>query len=150
MKITTFVALILSTLTTGSRAETTAENSPEKTAVVAIDRAFEAAYLKGDAKAIADCFTEDAHYTSDNGRTFDGRKAIEENIRGAFAKNKGAKLAIALDSIRLLSPDVLLEMGSTTVTAKGGETNGALYTAVYVKKDGKWKISQHLHPSRPT
>jgi len=149
MKITTFVALILSTLTTGSRAETTAENSPEKTAVVAIDRAFEAAYLKGDAKAIADFFTEDAHYTSDNGRTFDGRKAIEENIRGAFAKNKGAKLAIALDSVRLLSPDVLLEMGSTAVTAKGGETNGALYTAVYVKKDGKWKISQLVETPQP-
>ena len=149
MKITTFVALILSTLTTGSRAETTAENSPEKTAVVAIDRAFEAAYLKGDAKAVADFFTEDAHYTSDNGRTFDGRKAIEENIRGAFAKNKGAKLAIALDSVRLLSPDVLLEMGSTAVTAKGGETNGALYTAVYVKKDGKWKISQLVETPQP-
>jgi hypothetical protein len=28
------------------------------------------------------------------------------------------------------------------VTTKDGETNGALYTAVYLKKDGKWKISQ--------
>src|SRR5262249_31635385 len=119
MKITTFVALILSTLTTGSRAETTAENSPEKTAVVAIDRALEAAYLKGEGKTLAAFLPEEAHYTSYNGRTFDGRKAIEENIRGAFANNKGANLAIALDSVRLLSPDVLLEMGSTTVTAKG-------------------------------
>src|SRR4030095_1274748 len=135
MKIATFVALILPVLAAVSHAEITAENSPEKTAVMAIDRAFEAAYAKGDAKAVADFFTEDAHYTSDNGRTFDGRSAIEGNVRAAFRKYEGAKLAINLDSVRVLSPDVLLERGSTTVTAKDGETNGALYTAVYVRKD---------------
>lgn len=141
MKIIAFLASISAALAV-SHAETAAENSPEKTAVMSIDRAFEAAYAKADAKAVADFFIEDAHYTSDDGRTFDGRTAIEDNIRAAFAKNNEAKLAITLDSVRLLAPDVLLERGSTTVTAKDGETNGALYTAVYVKKDGKWKISQ--------
>jgi len=116
---------------------------------MAIDRAFEAAYAKADAKAIADFFTDDAHYTSDDGHTFDGRAAIEDNVRSAFAKNSGAKLAIVLDSVRLLTPDVLSERGSTTVTAKDGETNSALYTAVYVKKDGKWKISQLVETPRP-
>jgi uncharacterized protein (TIGR02246 family) len=149
MKIATFVALILPVLAAVSHAEITAENSPEKTAVMAIDRAFEAAYAKADAKAVADFFTEDAHYTSDDGRTFDGQTAIENNVRAAFAKNSGAKLAIGLNSVRLLSPDVLLERGSTAVTAKDGESNGALYTAVYVKKDGKWKISQLVETPQP-
>lgn len=149
MKIISFLASISAGLTAVAHAETTAENSPEKTAVMAIDRGFEAAYAKADTKAVADFFTEDAHYTSDDGRTFNGRKAIEDSVRTAFAKNNGAKLAIALDSIRLLAPDVLLEMGSTTVTAKDGATNGALYTAVYVKKDGKWKISQLVETPQP-
>jgi uncharacterized protein (TIGR02246 family) len=149
MKTIAFVASISVGIAAVSHAETASENSPEKTAVVAMDRAFEAAYAKADAKAIADFFTEDAHYTSDNGRTFDGRSAIEDNIRAAFAKNTGAKLAIALDSVRLLAPDVLLERGSTMVTAKDGETNGALYTAVYLKKDGKWKISQLVETGQP-
>ena len=149
MKTIPFLASISAALAVVSHAETTAENSPEKSAVMAIDRAFEAAYAKADTKAVADFFTEDAHYTSDDGRTFDGRTAIEESVRAAFAKNKGAKLAIALDSVRALAPDVLLERGSTTVTAKDGETNGALYTAVYVKKDGKWKISQLIETPRP-
>jgi uncharacterized protein (TIGR02246 family) len=116
---------------------------------MAIDRAFEAAYAKADTKAVADFFTEDAHYISEDGRTFDGRSAIEDSVRAAFAKNNAAKLAIALDSVRLLSPDVVLETGSTTVTAKDGQTNGALYTAVYVKKDGKWKISQLVETPQP-
>jgi uncharacterized protein (TIGR02246 family) len=149
MKITALLASVSAALAAVSHAETTAENSPEKTAVMAIDRAFEAAYAKGDVKAVADFFTEDAHYTSDNGRTFDGRTAIESSVRAAFAKNDGAKLAINLDSVRVLAPDVLLERGSTAVTAKDGETNGALYTAVYVKKGGKWKISQLVETPQP-
>ena len=44
--------------------------------------------------------------------------------------------------MRVLSPEVVMEKGSTTVTAKNGETSGAQYAAIYVKKDGKWKISQ--------
>jgi uncharacterized protein (TIGR02246 family) len=143
------LASISTALAAVSHAETTAANSPEKTAVMAIDRAFEAAYAKADTKAVADFFTEDAHYISDDGRTFHGRSAIEDSVRAAFAKNNGAKLAIALDSVRLLSPDVVLETGSTTVTAKDGQTNGALYTAVYVKKDGKWKISQLVETPQP-
>ncbi|HZS17247.1 MAG TPA: SgcJ/EcaC family oxidoreductase [Candidatus Udaeobacter sp.] len=149
MKTIVFIASISAALAAGSYAETVSENSPEKTAVMAIDRAFEAAYATGNAKAIADFFTEDAHYTSDDGRTFDGRTAIMDNIRAALARNNGAKLAIAADSVRLLAPDVLLESGSTTVTAKNGETNGALYTTVYVKKDGKWKISQLVETPQP-
>ena len=106
MKTIAFLASISAALAVVSHAETTAENSPEKSAVMAIDRAFEAAYAKADTKAVADFFTEDAHYTSDDGRTFDGRTAVEESVRAAFAKNNGAKLAIAPDSVRLLAPDV--------------------------------------------
>ncbi|MGB9475630.1 MAG: SgcJ/EcaC family oxidoreductase, partial [Candidatus Udaeobacter sp.] len=107
MKIIVFLVLISTALAAAAQAETTAENSPEKTAVTAVDRAFEAAYTKADAKAVADFFTDDAHYTSDDGRTFDGRAAIEQNVRAAFARNSGTKLAIMLDSVRLLAPDVL-------------------------------------------
>ena len=149
MKIIAVVASISVALTTVLNAETASENSPEKIAVMAIDRAFEAAYAKGDTKAIAEFFTEDAHYTCDDGRTFDGRAAIENNTRTAFSENNGIKLTIAADSVRVLAPDVLLERGSTTVTGKDGETNGALFTAVYVKKDGKWKISQLVETPKP-
>ena len=149
MKTITVIGSISAVVAAALSAEIAGQDSPEKTAVMAIDRGFEAAYAKGDAKAVAGFFTEDAHYTSDDGRAFEGRSAIEGNVRAAFAKNTGAKLAIVSDSVRLLAPDVLLERGSTTVTSKDGETNGALYTAVYVKKDGKWKISQLVETPQP-
>lgn len=124
-------------------------DSPEKAAIVANDRAFEAAYAKADVKAVADFFTEDAEYTAEDGRTFTGRAAIEESLRAGFLANKGAKLTISADSVRPLSPEILLEKGSTSVTSKAGEESGALYTAIYVKKDGKWKISQLVETPLP-
>jgi uncharacterized protein (TIGR02246 family) len=119
-----------------------AQDSPEQAAIAANDRAYEAAYAKGDVKAMSDFFADDAQYTAGDGSTYDGRAAIEQSIKKTFEGNKGAKLAINLDSVRLLSPEVLMEKGSTTVTGKNGEIGGAQYAAVYVKKDGKWKISQ--------
>jgi uncharacterized protein (TIGR02246 family) len=124
-------------------------DTPEKTAVLANDRAYEAAYAKADVKALAGFFAEDAEYTSDEGRTFTGRAAIEESIRAAFLANKGSKLAINVDSVRVLGPEAVLEKGSTSVTSKSGESSGALYTAIHVKKDGKWKISTLVETPLP-
>jgi uncharacterized protein (TIGR02246 family) len=126
------------------------DTPPERAAVMANDRAYEAAYAKADVQAVADFFAEDAEFVSEDGRTFSGRKEIEDSIRAAFTANKGAKLVINMDSVRVLSPDVVLEKGSTAVTYKSGEIDGALYTAIYVKKDGKWKISHLVETPLPT
>jgi uncharacterized protein (TIGR02246 family) len=123
-------------------AEAAPAPSAEATAVAAVDRAYEAAFAKGDAKAIAALFTEDAEFTSDDGRTVSGRAAIETMSRAAFQSNKGATLAIDSGSVRLLAPGVAVQKGSTSVTGKDGETSGALFTAVLVEQDGKWKYSQ--------
>lgn len=144
---TTFLSLISAALTicnglaqpAGEKAD---GGAPETAAIIAGDRAYEAAYAKGDAVGVAAFFTEDAEYTSDDGRTFSGRSAIEDILKSAFALNKGAKIAISADSVKVLTPEVVVEKGSTLVTSGTGEVSGALYTAVYVKKDGKWKISQ--------
>lgn len=115
---------------------------PEQTTVAKIDRAYEAAFEKGDAKAIAELFTEDAEFTPENGRVFSGRAAIEEMSRAAFLANKGAKLVIDTDSVRLVAPGVIVQKGRTNVTSKDGEAGGSLYAAVLVQKEGAWKYSE--------
>jgi hypothetical protein len=47
-----------------------------------------------------------------------------------------------MESVRMLAPEVLLEKGTTMVTPNDGDVSESLYTAIYVKKDGEWKISQ--------
>lgn len=125
------------------------EMTPEMAAVLANDRAYEAAHAKGDVAALAAMFTEDAEYTSEEGRAFSGRPAIEACLRDAFCTHKGSKLTIRTDSVKPLSADVLVEKGSTTVISRTGEVAEALFTAVHVKKDGKWKISEVVETAMP-
>jgi uncharacterized protein (TIGR02246 family) len=124
--------------------------SPERAGVEANDRAYEAAYAKSDVKALADFFADDADYTAEDGRAFSGREAIAESIKAGLMANRGSKLAIATDSVRVLAPETVLQKGTTTVTAKSGESSSALFTAIHIKKDGKWKISQLIESPLPT
>lgn len=122
---------------------------PEMAAVLAKDRAYEEAYAKADVTALSAFFTDDAEYTSDDGRSFSGNAAIAACLRSAFAADKGAKIAIKADSVKVLTPDVAVEKGATIVTSKSGDESEALYTAVYLKKDGNWKMSQLVETPMP-
>lgn len=130
-------------------AETAAESSPEKAAAESGASAYEAAYAKGEAAALAEFFAEDAEYVSGEGRSWNGRSEIEAGLRATLASAKGSKLAIQVDSVRPLGPEVFIEKGSTSVTSKSGEVSGALYTAILQKREGKWKIAQLLESPIP-
>jgi len=119
-------------------------------AVVSHEKEFEAAYARGDAKSIAGFFTEDADYTTEDGRFLNGRAAIQSAFEDAIANNPGAKLDIVVQSVRPLTDDVVEERGSTTVTGTDGSTDSALYTAIQVRKDGKWFISELTETDAPT
>jgi uncharacterized protein (TIGR02246 family) len=120
MKTSFSLVIAAALVASAAIAQKSPDNSPEKAAVVANDKAYEAAYAKGDVKALADFFTDDAEYTADDGRTFSGRAGIEAAIRDSLAANRGSKLAIEVDSVRVLAPEVVLERGSTTVKVPPG------------------------------
>ena len=93
------------------------ENQPtdaDKASQSQVD-SYVAAFNKGDARALAALYAEDTQYTSDEGVAVVGRGAVLENLTKFFAKNKGAKLEVRVDSARFLTPDVLLEKGFATV-----------------------------------
>ena len=150
MKTAVLVAVVLSAFASANAAPAPADTPPEKAAVLANARAYEAAYAKGDAKALADFFTDDAEYTGEDGNSSTGRAEIEEALKAGLKSNRGGKIAIEVGSVRLLSPEVISEKGRTTVTNKAGEPNSSLYTAISVKKDGKWKISQLVESPVPS
>jgi uncharacterized protein (TIGR02246 family) len=130
-------------------AQKPSEQPPEKAEIDAQARAYEKAYAQGDAKTLAAFFTDDAEYTGEDGNSIAGRDAIESALGGALKARKGGTIAIEVNSVRTLAPEVLVEKGATTVTAKDGETSSSLYTAINVKKDGKWKISQLVESPVP-
>ena len=106
--------------------------------------AYVAAFNKGDAKALAAMYAEDAQYTSEDGEAVIGRAAVAEGLAKFFTQNKGAKLDVRIESARFLTPEVLIEKGLSTI---GEETTR--YVCNYVKKDGAWLISDLSETTLP-
>src|SRR5262249_13442056 len=77
---------------------------------------FIAAFEKGDAKAVASFWTENADYVDQTGREYKGRAAIQKMYEKFFAGKKGMKLNIIVLSARMVGTDVAIEDGITEVT----------------------------------
>lgn len=103
---------------------------------------FVAAFQKGDANAVAACWTPDGDYMDLNGRLLKGREAIAADFAELFAENKGLTVRIEVLSVQFPTPDTAIEDGVTSVMAPtGGLPNRAHYTNTFVKRDGKWLLS---------
>nr|WP_303652545.1 SgcJ/EcaC family oxidoreductase [Paludisphaera mucosa] len=116
-----------------------------KTAAEAEIRAFDAAFVdwynKGDAKALASLYTEDADVFEADGARYRGRDLIERSYTETIAAQKGAKLTLEIESIRPLSADVVKEEGRSLTTLATGAVVPRFYTALFVKSDGRWLIA---------
>lgn len=118
------------------------EGNADEAAIRAAAQAYAKAFEAGDAQALAAAYTSDAEYVDDLGRAFHGRQAIEKHFALGFKEQSGAKLELTIGSIRMLSPDVALEGGSSRVKPAIGRPGPLIkYSAVQVKRDGKWLIS---------
>lgn len=103
---------------------------------------FARAHAAADAQAVAAHFTPDAEYVDEQGNAFHGRAAIEGVVRRFFEENPGAQLEVNIESIRVLSPGVALEDGTSTVTLPDGKTaSHCRYAAVHARADGEWQIA---------
>jgi uncharacterized protein (TIGR02246 family) len=128
-----------------------AKSPPDKPQPAADDdavRAIEAsaedfvrAYNAHDAKALAACFAERAQFIDEEGELVDGRDAIEKNFADLFEKEPNVWLAIDVDSIRMLTPNVAIEEGSVRSAASPDEPHDTShYVAVHIKKDNRWLV----------
>jgi uncharacterized protein (TIGR02246 family) len=123
--------------------------SPELTAITNLAADYQKAYNAGDAKALAQFFTDDTQYTDENGQLTQGRSGLEQLLSDTFAENKGATIDIQVNSLRPLGSDVFEENGLTMVTSPTGEKDSSSYTAIYVKKDDKWLIARLIESPAP-
>lgn len=104
--------------------------------------AFIAAFEKGDANALADFWTEDGDYVDQAGHALKGRKAIAAAFEKQFAVAKGAKLHITTTALHVVNGDLAIEDGVTEIVYPNDiPPTAAHYTAIHVKKDGKWQLA---------
>lgn len=117
------------------------DNTDEKKVRESAD-AFVTAYNAHDAKAVSELFALKAEFTDEDGNLIKGREAIEQDFATMFTKFPGCKIAVDIDSIRVLTPNIALEEGvvrGQPVPDAGENVSG--YVAVHVKIDGRWQIA---------
>jgi len=116
--------------------------SPELAAARETAAAYVAAYNKGDAAAVAALFAVDAEWISNEGVQTSGRAAIEALLKSVFADSKGRTIALGIEAARRITDDVFSVRGEATVSDPDGSSAVNEFTAVHVKRDGKWAITE--------
>jgi uncharacterized protein (TIGR02246 family) len=115
---------------------------PDKTVPIrATANDFVSAFNKGDAKAVAALWTATGTETDEQGTTFKGRQAIEEQYAALFKAQPDARIAVEIHSIDMPAPNVAVEDGIATVMAKGVPPSASRYTAVHVLEGGRWQMA---------
>lgn len=129
----------------GSAAAKSAEKpalTPDQQSVLAVSDAFDKAFDKGDIATLSGLFADDVRIVDEAGEVYEGKDAAKELYATGFEKQPGAKIETLVDSIRLITPEVAVEDGQSVFTPPDGDPITTTYQAVYVKKEGAWKLSQ--------
>lgn len=158
-----FVSIALVVIATGvataqdkpaAGAATPTSNLPEAADKVirATATAFAEAFNRADAKAVAALWTPEGDFIDEAGTVTRGQEALEKKYADFFAANPGAQMTIAIDSLRALGPDTVVEEGRATVTlAPSGPATSGRYTAIHVRRDSKWLMASVRDlPATPT
>jgi uncharacterized protein (TIGR02246 family) len=118
------------------------EKTPDGHPAVTVSLAYQEAFNAGRADQLAALPARDAAWVDSNGTVHSGRDAIRAVLSKAFAAAPGRTIEFAVEQVRPLGEDVLLETGSSIVTGPDGERATSAYTTVYAKDGDDWRIAQ--------
>lgn len=125
-----------------------ADRAADEAAIRASAQAYAAAFTRRDAKALAAFWAPDAVHAVD-GKKVTGREAIEKAFAAVFAEAGDARLQVKINSLRFVTDDVAIEDGTALVRRPGEATEESTYTAVHVRKDGKWLLDSVRETESP-
>ena len=138
---TCFLTLIALSVVAAAPASTQDAATGENPAA-AVARAYQEAFNAGQPDKLAALHTDDATWVDSDGSSLSGRDAIRAALSKAFAAAPGRTIEFAVDQVRPLGDDVILEKGSSIVTGPDGEQSASFYTTVYAKEGDQWRIAQ--------
>ena len=121
------------------------EKSPEIAGLEKAAKDYVAAFNNKDAAAVAALFTENGEITDLNATDVtSGRAEIQARYEAIFAGPKAPKIALEVDSVRLVGPGLAIEDGTVHSTPPGEDPvpSSLDYTAVLLKNEaGVWQIA---------
>jgi uncharacterized protein (TIGR02246 family) len=144
--VTAFVAACLA-----SASIAVADQAADEATIRANAAKYVESYNRRDSKTMASMWSPEAVYIDDEtGEKAVGHDAIAKQLDHEFAGAEDAKLTIHVDSIDFVSPNVAIEKGTAEVTYGKRPAEKSGYTAVHVKRDGKWLLDRVSEVEEPT
>lgn len=123
----------------------TAASAPDMTALSQAAADFVLAYNNKDAKALAELFTEAGEMSDLMGEEIvSGRAAIQAHYEEIFAGEDVPAMAVEVDSVRLVAPNLAIEDGTVHLTPpeKDAPPRSTTYTATLLRNEaGVWQIA---------
>jgi uncharacterized protein (TIGR02246 family) len=130
-----------------------ADQAEDEAAIRKNAEAYVAAYNKRDAKGVAAMWSPDAVYMDPStGEAAVGHEEIEKVFTDVLADLGDGKLEVEVNSVEFVSPNVAIENGTARIVRPNGEPEESNYSAVNVKRDGKWmldRVSEEEPPAPP-
>jgi len=128
------------------------ENPGEKAPVSANEKelrdagqAFAEAFNRGDAKALAEQWTEAGEYSNENGVFLKGRPAIQKAYESWLATHTKPTIKVKIDKVRVLSKDAVWVEGALEFQGHpDGPPEHSRFKTLRVREDGKWLIAESL------
>ncbi len=119
-----------------------ARSEDVRAAVDAGNRAFTAAFLRGDAAAAAALYTEDAQVIAPGAPVAKGRQAIAAFWQGSI--DSGIRdVALRTDEVESAG-DLACETGTVRLVAKDGAASEERYVVVWKKVGGQWMLHRDI------
>jgi uncharacterized protein (TIGR02246 family) len=134
-----FLTLAVAIYLASTTAAAWADQAADEATIRANAAKYVESYNRRDSRTMASMWSPEAIYIDEE----TGEKAVGHE---AIAK----QLTIHIDSIDFLSPNVAVEKGAADVTYSKAKPEKSQYTAVHVKRDGKWLLDRVSETEEPT
>jgi uncharacterized protein (TIGR02246 family) len=114
----------------------------DEAAVRALVEQYQQAFNSNDPAKAVDVYAEHAVFVDETGRTLEGKPEIAKALTGGGSAANRVHLALTVEAVRFIKPDVALMRGRSTATggdvpAGGGSGHWAV---VAMKMAGQWKV----------
>jgi uncharacterized protein (TIGR02246 family) len=146
-----FLTVVVATCLASATSTARADQAADEATIRANAAKYVESYNRRDSKTMASMWSPEAVYIDDEtGERAVGHDAIAKQLDHEFAGAEDAKLTIHIDSIDFLSPNVAVEKGTAEVTYSKAKPEKSEYSAVHVKRDGKWMLDRVSEVAEPT
>jgi uncharacterized protein (TIGR02246 family) len=127
------------------------DQSPSEADIRKMVASYVQAFNRHDAKALAEHWSPDAVYLNrTTGDEVVGRPAIAEQFTALLKEQPELKMEVSVDSIQFISPNVAVEHGTSRFLVPNAEPEEIEYTAVEVKREGKWLLDRVTDKTKET